>query len=73
MNIFNNNQVGVGFFHWFLTTGRIQIKVLSTLPFFFFGCLVSKDKIYKSEMYNRWRINISFQVNIEIQIKKYNK
>ena len=31
--------------HSRLHTGRIQIKVLTTLPFFFLGFLVSKDNI----------------------------
>ena len=48
--------------------GRIQIKVLTTWPFFFFGFFVSKDNIYKSKMYNPWRITISFQQKISISI-----
>ena len=34
--------------------GRIEIKVLTTLPFFFLGFLISKDNIYKSKMCNQW-------------------
>ena len=33
-------------------TGQIQINVLTTLPFFFLGFLVSKDNVWKSKMCN---------------------
>ena len=47
---------------------RIQIKVLTTLPFFFSWFLVSMDNIWKSKMCNWWQINISIQLNIEIPV-----
>ena len=47
--------------------GRIQFKIMNTLPFFLLLFLVSWDNIKKSEMCNRWRINpfrASRKVNI---------
>ena len=58
-----NFVFGLRLFNQF-NTGRIQIKVLTTLPFFFLRFLVSKDNIYKSKMCNQWRITISFQLKI---------
>ena len=46
----------------------IQIKVLTTLPFFFPWFLVSVDNILNSKMCNQWKINISIQLNIEIPV-----
>ena len=53
--------------------GRIQLNVMTTLPFFFVWFLVSKDNILQSEMYNRWKINISMQLKIQIRIMQYKK
>ena len=42
-------------------TGWIQIKVLTTLPFFFPWFLFSMDNIWKFKLCNRLRISISVQ------------
>ena len=51
-----------------LCIGRIQIKVLTILPFFFPWFLVSVDNIWKCKMCNWWKISISIQLNIEIPV-----
>ena len=58
-----------------ILTGRIQIKVPSTLPFFFLEFLFPKINIYTSKMCNWCRITISFQlkISISIMIKRYFK
>ena len=47
-----------------LDTGRIQMRVLTTLPSFFLIFLFPLYILRKSKLCNRWRINTSIQLKI---------
>ena len=56
------------FSHASLTTGRIQLEILTTWSFFFLQFLIFKDKTWKSKMCIWWRIIFSTKTNIDIPI-----